>query len=197
MEILKALHRNAELLILDEPTAVLTPQETEVLFKTLEGLKASGKTILFISHKLSEVTRIADRVTVMRDARVITTEPIENLTEEKIARLMVGREIRTERFVPSDKVGDVKLSVRDLHYADEEGIEILKGINFDIRAGEILDSPESKETVSRNLFPSLPDLRNPPGGVLLLTVKALRTFLRGRSGSRELPIFPRTEWKTV
>ncbi|MBI9104799.1 MAG: ABC transporter ATP-binding protein [Spirochaetales bacterium] len=168
VEILKALYRNAELLILDEPTAVLTPQETEVLFKTLDGLKASGKTILFISHKLSEVTRIADRVTVMRDARVITTEPITNLTEEKIAHLMVGRDIRTERFAPAKKVGDVKLSVKDLRYSDEEGYEVLKGINFDIRAGEIVGLAGVEGNGQSELISAITGLLEPSSGEVIL-----------------------------
>ena len=103
VEILKALARKAEILILDEPTAVLTPQETEVLFKTLDGLKESGKTIIFITHKLSEVTRVADRITVMRDAQAITTRDMEGLNEVKIASLMVGREISTDRIAPPGK----------------------------------------------------------------------------------------------
>ncbi len=138
VEILKALARNAEILILDEPTAVLTPQETDVLFKTLDGLKAAGKTIIFITHKLSEVTRVADRITVMRDAKAIVTRDMEGLDEEKIASLMVGREINTERIPAPDKIGKTKLAVRGLKYTDEDNVEILKGIDFDIRAGEIL-----------------------------------------------------------
>ena len=93
------------MLILDEPTAVLTPQETEVLFKTLDGLKRSGKTIIFITHKLSEVTRVADRITVMRDARAITTRGMEGLDEDKIASLMVGRDISTKRIAPPENIG--------------------------------------------------------------------------------------------
>ncbi|MCF6334458.1 MAG: ABC transporter ATP-binding protein [Spirochaetales bacterium] len=138
VEILKALFRNAELLILDEPTAVLTPQETEVLFKTLFKLKERGKTILFISHKLSEVKQLADTVTVMRDTRVITTKSASELTEEKIAHLMVGRDINSARIPDPEKPGKVRMSVRGLEYIDEENIQILKDVNFDVRAGEIL-----------------------------------------------------------
>ncbi len=138
VEILKALFRNAELLILDEPTAVLTPQETEQLFKTLFYLKENGKTILFISHKLREVKQIADRVTVMRDSRIVTTCDAEGLTEDDIAYLMVGREISHDRIPTGDAPGEVKLSVRDLSYVDDDGLPLLKQINFDVRAGEIL-----------------------------------------------------------
>ncbi len=138
VEILKALARKAEVLILDEPTAVLTPQETDILFKTLSGLKASGKTIIFITHKLSEVTRIADRITVMRDARAIITREMKGLDEEKIASLMVGREISTERIAPPRSIGETRLSLRNLSYTDGDGVEALRDINLDIRAGEIL-----------------------------------------------------------
>ncbi len=138
VEILKALFRNAELLILDEPTSVLTPQETEVLFETLVKLKESGKTILFISHKLSEVKRLADTVTVMRDTKVITTKDVADLTEEKIAHLMVGRDINSCRIAEPENPGKVRLSVNNLSYIDDENVQILKNINFDVRAGEIL-----------------------------------------------------------
>jgi len=138
VEILKALFRNAELLILDEPTAVLTPQETEILFETLIKLKESGKTILFISHKLSEVKRLADTVTVMRDTKVITTKDVADLTEEKIAHLMVGRDISSARIPEPGNPGKVRLSVNNLSYIDNENVQILKDINFDVRAGEIL-----------------------------------------------------------
>jgi ABC-type uncharacterized transport system ATPase subunit len=138
VEILKALYRNAELLILDEPTSVLTPQETEVLFRTLAELKSHGKTIIFISHKLDEVKQIADRVTVMRDARVITTRDAAGLSEHDIAYLMVGREISFERLPPPPAVGQTVLSVRGLSYVSEENIQVLKDVSFDLRAGEIL-----------------------------------------------------------
>ncbi len=138
VEILKALFRNAELLILDEPTAVLTPQETELLFKTLFRLKENGKTILFISHKLHEVKQIADRVTVMRDSHVVTTRDAKELTEHDIAYLMVGRDISHDRLPESPGIGDVRLAVKNLSYTDEEGLPLLKQISFDVRGGEIL-----------------------------------------------------------
>jgi ABC-type uncharacterized transport system ATPase subunit len=137
VEILKALYRNAELLILDEPTAVLTPQEAEKLFTTLQELQNHGKTIIFISHKLKEVKRIADKVTVMRDARVITTREAAGLSEHDIAYLMVGREISFER-IPPRSAGTPALSVQGLGYADDEGVRALSNVTFDIRSGEIL-----------------------------------------------------------
>ncbi len=138
VEILKALYRNAELLILDEPTSVLTPQESEVLFRTLLDLKAHGKTIIFISHKLKEVKRIADRVTVMRDARVITTRDAAEVSENDIAYLMVGREISFERIPAPRSIGSPLLEVRGLSYVNEENVRVLNNVSFDVRAGEIL-----------------------------------------------------------
>ena len=138
VEILKALFRNAELLILDEPTSVLTPQETEVLFNTLKDLKEQGKTIIFISHKLKEVKQIADRVTIMRDARVIDTREASELSEHDIAHLMVGRNINFERIPAPVQVGEPVLCVRDLSFVNDEGILVLNKLSFDVRAGEIL-----------------------------------------------------------
>lgn len=138
VEILKALYRNAELLILDEPTSVLTPQESEVLFKTLLDLKAHGKTIIFISHKLKEVKRIADRVTVMRDARVIATREAAGMSEHDIAYLMVGREISFERIPAPKAVGGALLSARGISYVNDENVRVLKNVSFDVRAGEIV-----------------------------------------------------------
>ena len=173
VEILKALTRNAEVLILDEPTAVLTPQETEVLFKTLSGLKESGKTIIFITHKLSEVTQIADRITVMRDARAITTRDMEGLNEEKIASLMVGRDISTERIVPSKNIGHAKLSIRDLHYTDPDGVEALKGISLDIRAGEILGIAGVEGNGQSELAEIIAGLIEPDSGTIMLDGQSL------------------------
>lgn len=166
VEILKALFRNAELLILDEPTSVLTPQESEVLFATLNQLKGHGKTIIFISHKLREVKQIADQVTVMRDARVITTRPASELTEQDIAYLMVGREIRFERIPPPQALGEPLLSVRDLSYVNEDNIRVLRDICFDVRAGEILGLAGIEGNGQTELVRILTGLLSPSSGCI-------------------------------
>ncbi len=138
VEILKALFRNAELLILDEPTTFLTPQEIDVLFNTLKDLKNHGKTIIFISHKLKEVKQIADRITVMSDAKIVTTKEASELTEHDIAYLMVGRDISFERISPPEKMGKPLLSVQNISYINDENVKLLNNVSFDIRESEIL-----------------------------------------------------------
>jgi simple sugar transport system ATP-binding protein len=168
VEILKALYRNAEILILDEPTSVLTPQETEILFATLRSLKEQGKTILFISHKLREVKRIADRITVMRDGRVIATREPGGLSEHDIAYLMVGREISFEHLPPSPAVGETVLEVRGLSYTDERSIRILKGVSFEVRAGEIVGLAGVVGNGQTELVRILAGLLAPTGGEVRL-----------------------------
>ena len=138
VEILKALYRGADVLILDEPTAVLTPQETTELFAAIRQLVRAGKTVIFISHKLREVKQISDRVSVMRDAKMVGTVDTSSVQEEDIARMMVGREVFLHIDKPTAKRGAAVLQVRDLEYATEAGVEALKGVSFDVHAGEIL-----------------------------------------------------------
>jgi general nucleoside transport system ATP-binding protein len=174
VEILKALYRNAELLILDEPTAVLTPQEAEKLFVTLQELKNHGKTIIFISHKLKEVKRIADRVTVMRDARVITTREAAGMSEHDIAYLMVGREISFERINPPQSTGNPALSVRDLSYTDDEGVRALSNVSFDVRAGEILGIAGVEGNGQTQLVRILTGLLSATTGAITIGGKSIR-----------------------
>jgi general nucleoside transport system ATP-binding protein len=138
VEILKALYRGAEILILDEPTAVLTPQEAGELFEIVGSLRSGGKSIIFISHKLNEVLEIADRITVLRRGKTIETVPREGATEESLARSMVGREVLLRVDKPPAQPGDVMLRVEDLHVVDDRGIAKVNGVSFDVRAGEIV-----------------------------------------------------------
>ena len=138
VEILKALYRGAEILILDEPTAVLTPQESSELFEIIESLNGEGKSIIFITHNLKEVLEIADRITVLRRGKTIDTVPREGATEEGLARLMVGREVILRVDKSTAEPGDPLLAVEDLQVDDDRGLECVRGISFEVRAGEIV-----------------------------------------------------------
>jgi ABC-type uncharacterized transport system ATPase subunit len=138
VEILKALYRGADILILDEPTAVLTPQEANELFAIVNSLKADGKSIIFISHKLNEVLEIADRITVLRRGKTIETVPREGATEQSLAKAMVGRDVLLRVEKAAATPGDVMLSVEDLHVVDERGIEKVRGVSFEVRTGEVV-----------------------------------------------------------
>jgi ABC-type uncharacterized transport system ATPase subunit len=138
VEILKALYRGADILVLDEPTAVLTPQEAQELFTILRSLVEQGKSIIFISHKLNEVLEIADRVTVLRRGKRIETLSTEGATEEQLARLMVGRDVLLRVDKTASEAGEPLLTVDDLQVTDERGLEKVRGVSFDVRAGEIV-----------------------------------------------------------
>ena len=138
VEILKALYRNADFLILDEPTAVLTPQEAQELFEILGTLTREGMSIIFISHKLNEVTEIADRITVLRRGKKIETLPAAGATEESLARLMVGREVLLRVEKGASTPTEPLLQIQDLHVTDDRGIEKVRGLSLDVRGGEIV-----------------------------------------------------------
>ena len=138
VEILKSLYRKVELLILDEPTAVLTPQETEELFVQLEKLKNDGLTIIFISHKLNEIKQICQRITIMRHGRGVGTYEVDKLTIEEISKLMVGRDIilKVEKTPAQPK--ETRLEVKDVSSKNESGRQMLSHVSFSLREGEIL-----------------------------------------------------------
>ncbi len=137
VEIIKALVREVDLLILDEPTAVLTPQETDELLTVMRGLKAAGKSIVFITHKLKEVKAIADRITVVRRGQVVgTAQP--DASEDSLAALMVGRSVRLTVDKAPARPGDAVLSVRGLRVYDDRGQAAVDGVDLEVRAGEVL-----------------------------------------------------------
>jgi len=139
VEILKTLYRGAEVLILDEPTAVLTPQETDELFAVLRRVvREKDMTVIIITHKLYEVMAISDRVGVMRQGRLIGIEETKNVNERILASMMVGREVLQESVEKKDTAGDVKVSVSDLWVPDNRGLPAVKGLSLEVRAGEIL-----------------------------------------------------------
>lgn len=137
VEILKAFYRDARLLILDEPTAMLTPQETRELFKIINNLKAQGISILFISHKLDEVMEISDRVTVMRRGKTIKTLNTKETTEQELANLMVGREVKLVVEKTEPRLGETVLKVENLSVKLKNGVEKVKDVSFEVRRGEI------------------------------------------------------------
>ena len=138
VEILKALYRRADILILDEPTAVLTPQEAHELFEILKTLTKEGMSVIFITHKLNEVLEIADRITVLRRGKRIDTVDRQGATEQELARMMVGRDVllRVDKAAPS--VAETLLSVENLHVVDDRGLEAVRGVSFNVRSGEIV-----------------------------------------------------------
>jgi len=138
VEILKVLYRQAKLLILDEPTAVLTPPEVASLMTILRQLASAGKTIIFISHKLEEVISLCDTVTVLRRGKVVATTKTQAATPQKLAELMVGREVVLQLNKSPISPGKVVLSVQNLHVEDERGLTAVRNISFQLRAGEIL-----------------------------------------------------------
>jgi ABC-type uncharacterized transport system ATPase subunit len=138
VEILKALYRGAEILILDEPTAVLTPRETDDLFDAIRNLVNEGKTVIFITHKLREVMEISDRVTVMRDAHTVGTVNTKDTNQAELARMMVGREVFMVVDRPPVQRGKPVLEVKDLTYINENGRTLLDNATFKVYEGEIL-----------------------------------------------------------
>jgi simple sugar transport system ATP-binding protein len=139
VEILKALYRNARVLILDEPTAVLVPQEVDALFETINRLKADGLSVIFISHKLHEVTQITDRVTVLRDGKLIGTVETAGMSQNQLAAMMVGREtFGVTRKAESSERFQTTLSIQKLCANNDQGLAALKDISLDVQAGEIL-----------------------------------------------------------
>src|SRR5579872_858418 len=138
VEILKVLYRGSDILIFDEPTAVLTPQETRELFVVLRGLTEQGRTMIFITHKLKEVMAISDHITVLRLGKVVGNLVTAETNPRAIASLMVGRDIVPAVHKDSPALGDVVLSVRGLRVDSDLGVEAVRGIDLDVRAGEIL-----------------------------------------------------------
>lgn len=138
VEILKALIRGADVLILDEPTAVLTPQETEELFVELKKLKEDGYTMLFISHKLNELKELCDRITVLRNGKLIGVRNISDVSEADISRMMVGRDVELTVQKEEAKPKKVVLHLQDVNLKNREGKQVLQDINFTIRQGEVI-----------------------------------------------------------
>jgi simple sugar transport system ATP-binding protein len=163
VEIIKALYRGASLIILDEPTAVLTPQEVNDLFVTLKRMVQEGHALVFISHKLHEVMEISDRITVLRDGQVIGTRPAKDMTRNDLVKMMVGREMKQIAPQPV-KTGPVRLKIENLHTIGDRGTEVLRGINLEIHGSEIIGLAGVSGNGQRELAECLSGLRKISAG---------------------------------
>jgi simple sugar transport system ATP-binding protein len=166
VEILKALHRGADILVLDEPTAVLTPQEADQLFNILRALKREGKTVVLITHKLREVLDATDDVTVMRQGAVVATLPTREATRERLAELMVGRKVLLRVDKRPARPGEVVLEVSDLRVRDRQGVERVKGVSLAVRRGEIVGVAGVSGNGQSELLEALAGVRPIAGGRL-------------------------------
>ena len=164
VEIIKVLYRNADILILDEPTAVLTPQEAEDLFKILRSLTAQGKSIIFITHKLKEVMAAADRITVLRLGRSVGTVRPKETDPQHLASLMVGRDVNLVVSKKQAVPGEAVLQVKDLVALDERGNPAVNGVSFEVQAGEVLGVAGVQGNGQTELVYSLTGLRSPASG---------------------------------
>jgi ABC-type uncharacterized transport system ATPase subunit len=168
VEILKALYRGADILILDEPTAVLTPPEAKELFEIIESLKGQGKSIVFISHKLNEVLEISERITVLRRGKRIETIDRDGATEAGLARSMVGREVLLRVEKRPGSPGDPLLRVEDLVVRDDRGLDAVRGVSFEVRAGEIVGIAGVDGNGQSELIDALTGLRHVAQGRIIV-----------------------------
>ncbi len=168
VEILKALYRGAEVLVLDEPTAVLTPQEVESLFAVFEELVAEGKTIIFITHKLGEALAAADDISVLRDGELVGTVGAGETTREELATMMVGREVLLEVTSEAADRGGETLAVENLVATDDRGVRAVDGVSFAVEAGEVFGVAGVDGNGQSELVEAVTGLREPESGTVVL-----------------------------
>jgi len=190
VEILKALYREARILVLDEPTAVLTPQETVEIFGVLRRLAAEGHSIIFISHKLYEVLEIADRITVIRRGRVVGTRLPAETDESDLAELMVGREVQLTVDRGESAPGQAVVRVEDLRVRDDRGHETVRGVSFELRAGEILGIAGVAGNGQDELVEAITGLRKPTGGRVTLDAEDIARLSVRRRRERGIGYIP-------
>lgn len=164
VEIIKVLYREADILIFDEPTAVLTPQEVDDLFQVIHSLVEQGKSLIFITHKLNEVMAIADRIMVLRNGKLVGTTTPDQATEASLASMMVGREVLLEVEKEAQKPGEVVLEVKDLYVRDDRHLLAVKGVSFQVKAGEILGVAGVQGNGQTELVEALTGLRKVEDG---------------------------------
>ena len=168
VEILKALYREAKILVLDEPTAVLTPQETTEIFEVLRRLRDEGHSVVFISHKLYEVLEIADRITVIRRGKVVGQRLPSQTNEDDLAELMVGREVQLVVDRGESNPGETRLSLKNLTVKNDRGREVVHGVDLDVRAGEIFGIAGVAGNGQDELVDAITGLRRPSSGSITL-----------------------------
>src|SRR3989442_1865706 len=191
VEILKALSRGADLLILDEPTAVLTPQEADPLFRILSALRGEGKTVVLITHKLREIRDVTDVVTVMRQGRVVATLPTAETTPEQLAELMVGRTVSLRVDKGPGRPGEVVLEVDDLVVEDALGVERVRGVSLAVRQGEIVGVAGVAGNGQSELLEALAGIRPVKGGQIRWRARDITDEgIRAPRGMRRLGLRP-------
>ena len=173
VEILKALYRGAEILILDEPTGVLTPAEADHLFRILKQLKEQGKTVVLITHKLREIMAITDTVSVMRQGTMVATRETSKTTVEELAELMVGRRVLLRVEKGEAEAGAVKLSVRNLTVKDQRGVTMVDDVSLDVRAGEIVGIAGVAGNGQSELLEAISGIRRAVSGTVMLDGKPI------------------------
>ncbi|QKC81821.1 ABC transporter ATP-binding protein [Mesorhizobium sp. NZP2077] len=173
VEILKALYRGAEILILDEPTGVLTPAEADHLFRILKQLKEQGKTVVLITHKLREIMAITDTVSVMRQGTMVATRETKKTTVEELAELMVGRRVLLRVEKGEAEAGAIKLAVKNLTVKDSRGVTMVDDISFDIRAGEIVGIAGVAGNGQSELLEAISGIRRAVSGSVMLDGKPI------------------------
>ncbi|GAI91828.1 unnamed protein product, partial [marine sediment metagenome] len=183
VEIIKILYRGASLLILDEPTAVLTPQEVEELFRVLRSMLNKGYTIIFISHKLREVLSLSDRITILRDGHVVKTISAAEATQEKLARLMVGREVLFQVEHPSAELGRAGLTLEGIWAQGDEDRPALRGIDLEVYSGEILGIAGVSGNGQRELAEVIAGLRKSTNSSAVFKAFSASIFETGIKGS--------------
>ena len=186
VEILKALYRQADILILDEPTGVLTPAEADHLFRILEGLRREGKTVILITHKLREIMEITDTVSVMRRGEMTATVKTAETSPEELAELMVGRKVLLKTDKAPAKPGRIVLNVENLRVVDGQGVERVKGVSFGIRAGEILGIAGVAGNGQSELLDVLGGVRAAAGGRIRINGEDIQTT---RADARERRLY--------
>jgi len=185
VEILKLLYRNARILILDEPTAVLTPQEGEALFRTMRVMADEGRSLIFISHKLHEVKEVSDRVTILREGRVVGVEETADAEPRDLARMMVGKDLELPTRAPNESIGDPTLVVEDLVVEGDRGLSAVNSLSITVNAGEVVGIAGVSGNGQRELAQGIVGLMKVTGGSVHLegidvtTMTVLEKIKRG------------------